>query len=128
MADVNRIRFYVDYFELIATAGIDSAQSIFSVISTIQSVDTSSFSVVEDAVVSRNNLFSSLKTAYENVFTNAASTQPMEAAFKGLAKHILETSNQSVNEFVFEHGINVKRRYANISNIFDEPISEDNIV
>lgn len=122
------IEFYTSYFSLAAISGIAESKSIYETLSVIQSVNVRSFSVFQDAVSARNNLFTTLKSSYETLFTNAISTHPMKNAFDGLAKYISENSGQTVDEYLTEKSIQVSREYANISQILGEDISSNNVL
>lgn len=121
------IEFYTEYFALAATSGIESSKSIHSAIAIIQAVNPATFSKHQDAIASKNNLFITLRSSYESIFTNAFSTRPMESSFQGLAKYILATSGQTVDEYLSEHGVKVTQTYANISEILGEDIRTSNI-
>lgn len=127
MVNEKTIEFYTSYYSMAAISGIESAKSINKAIKSIESVNFSTFSKFQDAVVSRNNLFITLRAAYENVFTNALSTNPMSAAFDSLSKYILESNNQTLDEYLTEKNIKVSRQYANISRITSEEIGTANI-
>ncbi len=125
--DVDRFQFYADYFAFAAESGISGAQSMFNAFTTIALVDFNRVDQTAEALFARNKLAATLQTAYQLLFTNADSLIPMRDSFKALGDHVRKFGHDSVDSYLTENGIKVRRIYANIANLTGENIQADNI-
>ncbi len=119
--------FYSDYFASSAISGIKSAQSIFKSISTIESVDLTTFVLFDNAFSARNNLISVCQSSYEVIFNNGNSLEPMRNSFTELADHIKKFTGSTLDAYITSAGLKVERIYANISGITGNTVLEANI-
>ncbi len=100
------------------------AESLIGTASKVRGVDISTFIVFRDALESINDLVANLQTAYVNVSTDAYNVAAWRLAFQALSDHILQWTGGSINAYLTDQGIQVNRKYAQLTN---ETISAANV-
>ncbi len=125
--DPDRFLFYADYFAFAGEAGQQSADTLCTAVSNLDLLDTSTF-VNNDQATNALALFrDALQVSCNSITILGDAIDPMSNAFEGLAKHIRDEASQTVNQYIEDHGLQVERTYAQLSNLFGSPIDEENI-
>ena len=119
--------YYADYFAWLAQSGLQSAQALYRAIAVIKAVNQTTFTNFTNAVNSQGELKFTLRSAYEQIYSNMLSTDPLQGPFTVLSEYIKEKSGLSVDEYLTEQGLKVIPTYAAISALFNEPISPENV-
>lgn len=126
--EAGRIEFYTDYFTMTAEAGVASSRELGAARSVIALADIQTFVDDRYGQSAKNSFYASAQRSYETIFSNAISTTSMQESFNALAKYINDISGMNVSDYLSSNGIKVSPTYANLSQLFGEPIDTSNIL
>lgn len=107
---------YTSYFGEVAQAGMWGSESLTGIDSIIQNVEVSTFDIFRDAIEAQTDLVNNLQTAYVNVSIDAYNVAAWRLAFQALSDHILQWTGGSIDVYLTAQGIQVNRKYAQLTN------------
>ena len=68
-----------------------------------------------------------IRSSYEKIFDSAISTIHMKRAFEELSKHIRRFTGSPVDSYLTDNNLQVLPTYAQLSRIYGDTISSENI-
>lgn len=111
-----------------ADAGLERAKSFFKSVSFISKLNVATIDRVESISTAVDSFSSAIDLGYEMLWNDGQSFTHIRASIDALSTYIRKNSGQrTVNAYLEDQGLQVRRTYAQLSNLVGQTIDSENI-